>query len=173
MLSIIRLNSAPVPDGNGLYEANTIYLVKTDTSFVHILFTSPTGTLVGESIQPINIVEQVSITPTADKDASLFWFDAATGEVYIKKHVNEVYSWELIGANSLQKANNLADLTDAMTAGVNLGLGDLAYKDNVTSTDIATALGYVPADAAALAGIDTILQSILDPIGSPDGELAS
>lgn len=169
MLKIKRVNSLPIPDSENLYEANIIYLVKTDTGFIHMLCTSPTGSLVGKSILPVDIVEQTDVVAAANKDSGLFWYAPSTDDLYIKKLVNGQYSWELVGGKSLQKANNLSDLDDAAAAGAALGLASLAYKDNVTDMDIVNALGYTPADAAVLAGIDTILQSILDPIGTPGG----
>lgn len=135
MLSISRLNSLPIPDVQGKYEPSMIYLVKRSDGFVQMLFTSADGTLVGESMEPSDIIQVTAEEVVAGQNAPLFVVNPGSGVCMVKYLSQGAWSW--------------------------VPLAGGAYE--LTALGIETALGYVPADAAVLGDIETALAAILAP----------
>lgn len=98
-LKITRLNNPPTPV-NGKYDPDTIYLIRTSTGSVRMVFTSPDGTLVGESIQENNIIVTSNDAQTPSVKAPLMWMKPSTGELYVKTYIDGTWGWKEASPNT-------------------------------------------------------------------------
>ena len=95
MLSIVKLNAPPTPDGEGKYPANTLFFVA-DGIFMQQYMSNSTGTAIKRLPLPSDIntgLPVFSDTPPDLPCAEKLWFNTAELTLYVQYDDGTVVDW--------------------------------------------------------------------------------